>query len=175
MLEWFTKISTNIGSDRLLQMMRVMDRVVSVIGLHHFGDVVRGVVEPFSVWRGRFSLTIPRIESIYGLVGFDIINMPWQDMIQDSEFNPLKDFSLGVQERRAQSKHGGQTIMIGWVQHQYGGSSQRLAWGSVTAVFDNSMIDIDEMVSFFFLNFTLGMLRFNCLEEWSSEQLTKFV
>jgi hypothetical protein len=57
---------------------------------------VRGVVEPCSIWRGRFSLTIPRIESIRGLVGFDITEMPWRDMIQDSEFSPFKDFSLGV-------------------------------------------------------------------------------
>jgi hypothetical protein len=49
-------------------MMRVIDRVVSVIGLCHCGDVVR-VVEPCSIWRGRFSLTIPRIESIHGWVG----------------------------------------------------------------------------------------------------------
>jgi hypothetical protein len=34
-------------SDRLLQMMRMIDKVVSVIGLHHCGDVVRGFVEFF--------------------------------------------------------------------------------------------------------------------------------
>jgi hypothetical protein len=58
-------------------MMRVINRVMSVIGMHHFGDVVRGVVEPCSIWKDRFSLTIPRIESICGLVGFDITKMPW--------------------------------------------------------------------------------------------------
>jgi hypothetical protein len=82
-------------------MMRMIDRVVSVIGLCHCGDVVRGFFELCSIWRGRFSLTIPRIESIYGLVGFDFTEMPWRDMIQDSEFNHFRDFSLGVQERRA--------------------------------------------------------------------------
>jgi hypothetical protein len=79
LLDRFTEISAGIGSDglpiwwwdpgihrsdRLLQMMRVIDKVVTVIGLCHCGDVVRGVVEPCSIWRGRFSLTIPRIESI---------------------------------------------------------------------------------------------------------------
>jgi hypothetical protein len=52
-------------------MMRMIVRVVSVIGLHHCGDVVRGVVEIFSIWRGRFSFTIPRIEPIHELVDFD--------------------------------------------------------------------------------------------------------
>jgi hypothetical protein len=42
-------------------------------------------------------------------------------------------------------------------------------------VFDSSTTDTDEMVSFRFPEFTLGMLRFGCLEEWSSEELTEFV
>jgi hypothetical protein len=59
LLDRFTEISAGIGSgglpicwdpgihqsDRLLQMMRMIDRIVSVIGLRHCGDVVRGVVE----------------------------------------------------------------------------------------------------------------------------------
>jgi hypothetical protein len=60
LLEWFTEIATGIGSgglpiwwwdpgihwsDRLLQMMRMIDRVVSVIGLRLCEDIVRGVVE----------------------------------------------------------------------------------------------------------------------------------
>jgi hypothetical protein len=75
---------------RFLQMMRVINKVVTVIGLRHYGDVVRGVAEPCSIWRGIFSLTIPRIESIHGLVGFDVTEMPWQDMIHDSEFIPFR-------------------------------------------------------------------------------------
>jgi hypothetical protein len=119
-------------------MMRVIDRVVLVIGLCHCGDVVRGVVEPCSIWRGRVSLTISRIESIRRLVGFNVAKMPWRDMVQDSEFSPFRDFILGVQERRAQSEHGGQTVMIEGVQHRYDGSSRRLAWDLGTAVLDNS-------------------------------------
>jgi hypothetical protein len=64
-----------------------------VIGLHHCGDVVR-VVELCSIWQGRFSLTMPKIESICGLANFDFIVMLWRDMIQCSEFSPLTDFSL---------------------------------------------------------------------------------
>jgi hypothetical protein len=58
-------------------MMRMIDRVVSVIGLCHCGDVVRGVVEIFSIWRGIFSLMIPMIESIPRLVYFEFTKMPW--------------------------------------------------------------------------------------------------
>jgi hypothetical protein len=54
----------------------MIDRVMSVIGLHHCGDVVRGVVEPCSIWLGKFYIMIPRINFIYGLVGFDITKMP---------------------------------------------------------------------------------------------------
>jgi hypothetical protein len=42
-------------------------------------------------------------------------------------------------------------------------------------MFDNSTIDTDEMTSFLFLEFTLGMLRIGCLEEWSSKELIEFV
>jgi hypothetical protein len=43
---------------------------------------------------------IHRSSYIRGLVDFDFTKMPWRDMIQDNEFNPFKDFILGVQERR---------------------------------------------------------------------------
>jgi hypothetical protein len=115
-------------------------------------------------------------DQVYLRVGnFDFIVMLWRDMIQVSEFSPFRDFSLGVQERRAQSKHGGQTVMIRGVQRRHDGSSQRLAWDPGTVVFDNSTTDTDEMASFRFPEFTLGMLRIGCLEEWSSEELTKFM
>jgi len=95
LLDPFTEILAGLGSDglpvwwwdpgihrsdRLLQMMRVIDRVVLVIGLRHCGDVVRGDVEPCSIWRGRFSLTIQ--DRVYLRIGgFDITEMPWRDMI----------------------------------------------------------------------------------------------
>jgi hypothetical protein len=68
-------------SDRLLQMMRMIDRVVSVIGLRHCGGVVRGVVDICSICRGRFFLTIPRIESTHGSIDLDFIVVFWKDMI----------------------------------------------------------------------------------------------
>jgi hypothetical protein len=37
-------------SDKLLQMMRMIVNVVSMIGLFHCGGVVRGVVELCSIW-----------------------------------------------------------------------------------------------------------------------------
>jgi hypothetical protein len=77
------------------------------------------------------------------------------------------DFILGVQERRAQFEHG--------VQCQYGGSSRILAWDPVTVVFDNSTTDTAEIVSFLFLEFTLGMLRFSFLKDWYFEGLIVFV
>jgi hypothetical protein len=77
-------------------MMRMIDRVVSVIGLRHCRDVVRGVVEIFSILRDRFSLTIPKVDSIHGLVDFEFTNNPGRDTIKDSEFKPFRDFSLGV-------------------------------------------------------------------------------
>jgi hypothetical protein len=96
LLDRFTEVSTGIGSggipiwwwdisihqsDRLLQMMRMIDRVMSVIGLRHCGDVVRGFIDLCSIWRGRFLVTIPKIEPIHRLDWFDFIEMPWRDMI----------------------------------------------------------------------------------------------
>jgi hypothetical protein len=63
-------------------------------GLCHYGDIVRAVVEPCSIWRCIIFLMIPRIESIYRLEDLDFTDIPRRDMIQDSEFN------LGFQERR---------------------------------------------------------------------------
>jgi hypothetical protein len=50
-----------------------------------------------------------------------------------------------------------------------------LAWDPGTAVLDSSTADTDEMASFLFPEFTLGMLRIGCLEEWSFEELIEFM
>jgi hypothetical protein len=50
-----------------------------------------------------------------------------------------------------------------------------VAWDPGTTVLDSSRADTDEMASVYFLEFTLGMLRIGCLEEWSFEELTEFV
>jgi hypothetical protein len=57
--------------------MRLMnDRVEAMIGLRHCGDVVREVVEFFSIWKGIFSITIPKIKYSCGLTGSDFTKMP---------------------------------------------------------------------------------------------------
>jgi hypothetical protein len=112
------------------------------------------------------------------LTDFDFTKMFWRDMIQGSDFNPFRDFNLGVHERRAQFEYGGQTVMIRWMQCQHEGSSQRLAWDPRTAVFDNSAVDrldTDEMANFRLPEINLGMLRIGCLEEWSSRELIEFM
>jgi hypothetical protein len=96
LLEWLTDIASGIvsggipiwwwdpsihRSGRLLQIMRMIDRVMLVIGLRLCEDIVRGFVDICPIGRGRFSLTIPRIDSIHKLVEFDFVEMLWQDMI----------------------------------------------------------------------------------------------
>jgi hypothetical protein len=96
-------------------------------------------------------------------------------MIQDSEFIPFRDFSLGVWERRVQSEHGDQMVMIRGVQHQHDGSSQRLAWDPGATMFDNLVADIDGIANFRVPECTMRMLRIGFLGEWSPEELTKFM
>jgi hypothetical protein len=57
-------------------MTRMINKVMSMISLHHFGDVVREFVDIFSIWQGRFSLTILKIESICKLEDFEFIDIP---------------------------------------------------------------------------------------------------
>jgi hypothetical protein len=66
-------------------------------------------------------------------------------------------------------------VMIRGVQRQHDGSSRRLDWDPGIAMFDNSTVDTDEMASFLFLEFTLGMLRIGFLEEWYYEELIEFM
>jgi hypothetical protein len=88
--------------------MRLMtDKAEVVIGLHCGGDEVRGVVVL------SFSLMIPRIKDSRGLTSVDFTERSWPSMVHDKEF----------QEKRAQSKHGGQTVVIGGLHHQHDGSS----------------------------------------------------
>jgi hypothetical protein len=118
---------------------------------------------------------IPNIDSIYELADFDFTVMLWRDMIKDSEFNPFGGFILGVQDRRVQSEHGVQMVMIRGVQRLPYGSSWILYWDPRTTVFYNLTIDIDDMANFRFPYFILGMIRIGFLEEWSYEELTQLV
>jgi hypothetical protein len=86
--------------DRLLQILIMINRVVTVIGLFQFWNVMRDV-ETHSIWRNKFSLSIlPRIESSNGFANFDFTEMPLQDMIHGSMFISFRHFNLGIQERR---------------------------------------------------------------------------
>jgi hypothetical protein len=115
LLDWFTEGSTIvIGSgdlpiwwwhpgihpnNGLLQMRMVIDKVEAMIGLRCCGDVVRGVVEIFSIWRDSFSLMIPKIEYSCGLAGSDFTKMPWLSMIHDSGYPGtavFPEFTLGM-------------------------------------------------------------------------------
>jgi hypothetical protein len=42
-------------------------------------------------------------------------------------------------------------------------------------LFDNTTGVTNDMVSFIFLNFTIGILRIGCLKEWASKELIEFV
>ena len=95
-------------------------------------------------------------------------------MIQDSEFSSFRDFSLGVQERRAQSKHGDQAIMIRAVQRQHVGSFLRLAWDPWIILFSSSATDIEER-RIYFQEFTTGVHGIGFLEKQFSEELIKFL
>jgi hypothetical protein len=57
--------------------------------------------------------------------------------------------SMGVQERRAQSKHGDQAILIRVVQRQHGGSFLRLARDLRITLFSNSTTDTKERRFYF--------------------------
>jgi len=95
--------------------------------------------------------------------------------VLDSEFYPFRDFSLGVQERRVQSKHDDQMIMTRVEQFQHDGSLRRLAWDSRNVESDNSKSDTNDMTIFHFKKFTLDIIRIGCVEEWYFEELPKFL
>jgi hypothetical protein len=69
---------------RLLQILIMIN--VTMIGLFHFWNVMRGDAETYSIWRNIFSFMIPRIESGSGFADFDFTEMPLQDMIHGSGF-----------------------------------------------------------------------------------------
>jgi hypothetical protein len=141
--------------NRLLRMRLTTDRPKVVMDPHRDGDEVRGVVE------FCFSPMIPKIEDSHGLTGIDFTEMSWPRMVHDKEF----------QERRAQSEHGGQTVVIGGMHHQHDGSSRRLAWDLEIVVVDRSTVNTDGTASLRSPEFTLGVRRISSLEEQSSKEL----
>ena len=127
-----------------------------------FWDVSRGEVETFSIWQGRLKVG-------HGFAGVDFTETPSQERIQDSGFNPFREFSLGFQERRTQNG----SIKV--VQRQHGGTLSRLVCDPGISLLDNSTTIRDVNIVFYCPKFTFGRPRGVFLDEWSSEELTEFV
>jgi hypothetical protein len=102
-----------------------------------------------------------RTKNNHGLTWVDFTEMSWPSMLHDK----------GFQERRAQSEHGSQIVVIGGMHHQHDGSSLRLAWDPGIRVVDSSVADIDGMAGFRSPEFTFGVRMIGCLDERSSEGL----
>jgi hypothetical protein len=132
-------------------MILMTDKTEVVVGLHHDGNEVRGVVEFF------FSLRMPRIEDSRGLTGVDFSEISWSRMIHDREF----------QKRNTKFEHGGQTMMIGGMQPQHDGSSLRLAWDPEIAVVNSRAANTNGMASLHSLEFSLGVRMSGFMEEQS--------
>jgi hypothetical protein len=81
---------------RLPQILRMVNKVVTLMRFVSYWDVMRGDVETYSIWWDKFSLSIPKIDYGSGFTDFDFSEMPWRDMINDSGFIPYKYVSLGV-------------------------------------------------------------------------------
>jgi hypothetical protein len=97
-------------------------RPLTVFDQLHFRSDMRRYVEVYMSWLGRFSFSLPRIESGREIAAWDFTEIHWQDMILDSGDDSLRHYSLGLQEWRMQSRQEGQIFMIRVVQHQHDGS-----------------------------------------------------
>ena len=60
---------------------------------------------------------------IFGWVGFDIMEMPGQDVFAICQY-----FTIGFQKRRIQYAHDKQSVVIIVAQRWHGGIFLRLAW-----------------------------------------------
>jgi hypothetical protein len=100
--------------------------------------------------RDRLPSLIFVIEYGSGFAGRDFTWRPMQTTIHGSRFIPYRYFILEFQERRMQTRHDGQMVMIRVVQHQHGGSFLRLAWDPGISVLDSSTTDTEARASFFF-------------------------
>jgi hypothetical protein len=88
--------------------------------------------------RDKLPFLVFEIEHGSGSTGRDFTWMFVQDTIHGSRFISYRYFNLEFQERRMQTGHDGQMIMIKVVQQQHGGSFLRLAWDPRISVLDNS-------------------------------------
>lgn len=78
--------------------------------------------EAFLTWQGQFFLLLLRIEIDSRWIDIDIMEMPKQDELGFHRF-----FTIRFQERRIQSAHDGQFVIVRVVQCQHGGTLLILA------------------------------------------------
>jgi len=93
MLWWDPRIHL---SDRLLQMVMMIDRFVTVIVLLYVLFVDSGEVETYFIWQDRLPFLIPRIQDGSGFAYLGFIDTPLQRTIQDSGFSLLWDYHFGL-------------------------------------------------------------------------------
>jgi len=100
---WFCTSTTRIGSvrisnwvwelgihliDRLLWIVVMIDRVITLFGMLYFWDASRGGVETYHISKGIFCLLIYRIKYGSGFVDLGFTEIPLQVKILDSMFIP---------------------------------------------------------------------------------------
>lgn len=89
---------------------------------HSWVDTWR-FTKAFIVWQGRISLLLHRFGFIFGWVGFAIMEMRRQDVLDLYWY-----FTIRFQERRIWYAHDGQSDVIRVAQHRHGDILFRLAW-----------------------------------------------
>ena len=85
----------------------MMSGVMAENDLVHSWVDTWGFMEAFIVWRGRISLLLHRFRVSFGWVGFGIMEMPGQD-----ELSLHRLFTIKSQERRVQSSHDGEYVIV---------------------------------------------------------------
>jgi hypothetical protein len=116
----------------------------------HSRSDMRGYVEVYMLWLGKFSFSLPKIESGREISSWDFTEIHLQDTIPDSGGDYSKYYSLGFQEWRMWSRHEGQTVMIKVAQRHHGGFFLRLAWNPGITWFDSLATGTDGRVSFYY-------------------------
>lgn len=93
-------------------------------------------------WRGRILLQWLKVEIGSGGVDIGIMGMPGQD-----ELGSHKSFATRHHERRIQSTHSEEYVIIRVVQLQHGGTTMRLARDLIITALHSSMTFRDELTT----------------------------
>jgi len=117
----------------------VMSRVMAKGDLVHFGFNTWGITGASMARQGKLILLWLRVD--IGSRGLDIgiMGMPGQD-----ELGSHKSFDTGPHERRIQSAHGGEYVIIRVAQLQHGGTILKLAGDLIIIALHNSITFRDE-------------------------------